>query len=113
MIESQVMEYTTFEDEKRPVIGVYYSFKNRFRGLCREFRLNIEQYLSSGEAQIELSHLYDFRNESRLLSQLERNKVQGIRTTWPSKIAFSRQSLTVAQIHFDSFLKRHDWLKRV
>ena len=110
MIQLEVMRYTTFEDERKPTIGIYYLFKDRFRGLYRVFKLDVEEYIASREIVVERSYLYDFKNESKLIKNLKKKKIQGIQTNLGEGVSFSHQAVVISQMHFDLFLKRHDWL---
>lgn len=111
IIKVPLIDYKNFENERIPFVGIYYLFKNSNFGLCKEFRIDIENCISFGAGIIIPRDSYVFFKERYLLRDLEEKKIQGIKTEVIEGISFKELSMLIARIHLEEFLKRHFWLR--
>lgn len=114
MIETASIDYRNFQEERFPVIGVYYIFK-RFvdKGLCIEYKFDLKEFIKQRKEKIERGLDYEFVSEESMLSYLTRRRIQGIRTNTLDGINFQEISKIIASAHFKEFLERHQWLKAI
>ena len=114
MLEIAHIDYRNFEEERYPSVGVYYMFKKSCGfGLCRQFDIDVSGCAKYGAEVVVPKKSYPFNSESKLLSILEINNVQGICTEPVDGISFYDLSVMIARIHLSEFMKRHPWIKNI
>lgn len=106
------LDYQNYRGERLPHIGVFYVFP-RFidKGLCKEFKIDIKDLVHAGDEVISEIMNYEFVTLDGFLRGAERNKFQAIRTDIVPGVSFRTLANLVAQIHFQEFLNRHEWLR--
>lgn len=114
IITAVPIDYRNYPGERLPHIGVFYIFP-RFidKGLCREFKVSISDYVHGGDEIISEVLDYEFTVLDKFLANADRNHFQAIRTEVAAGVSFRTLSNLIAQIHFQDFLKKHEWLRGV
>tara|TARA_Y100000310_G_scaffold345263_1_gene463197 strand:- start:528 stop:884 length:357 start_codon:yes stop_codon:yes gene_type:complete len=115
LIESVPIKYQNYSNERLPRIGVYYMFSNQNLGvgLCHEFKIDLGNLRTNGDEVITPQIDFAFITERKVLEYLTSHQFQAIRTQIVDGVSFNQLAILVSQIHFQDFLGRHEWIKKM